>query len=74
MNADLSWDEFRLVKAVSDSRCLGGAAEGATLDRSTFPGRAERRQGKLVAQYAGSDGSEFGAALLPYFPVDCCRS
>ncbi len=35
MNADLSWDEFRLVKAVSDSRSLGGAAEALGLNHST---------------------------------------
>jgi len=35
MNADLSWDEFRLVKAISDSGSLGGAAEILALNHST---------------------------------------
>src|ERR1700674_463563 len=35
MNAELSWDEFRLVKAISDSRSLGGAAGVLGLNHST---------------------------------------
>ncbi|MBV8105597.1 MAG: LysR family transcriptional regulator [Hyphomicrobiales bacterium] len=35
MNAELSWDEFRLVKAISDSGSLGGAAEVLGLNHST---------------------------------------
>ena len=35
MNADLSWDEFRLVKAIADSRSLTGAAEALGLNHST---------------------------------------
>jgi DNA-binding transcriptional LysR family regulator len=35
MNADLNWDDFRLVKAISDSRSLGGAAESLGLNHST---------------------------------------
>ena len=35
MNVDLSWDEFRLVKAISDSGSLGGAAEILGLNHST---------------------------------------
>lgn len=35
MNGDLSWDEFRLVKAISDSGSLGGAAEILGLNHST---------------------------------------
>jgi DNA-binding transcriptional LysR family regulator len=35
MNADLSWDEFRLVKAIADSRSLAGAAERLGLNHST---------------------------------------
>jgi DNA-binding transcriptional LysR family regulator len=35
MNAELSWDEFRLVKAISDSRSLGGAAGLLGLNHST---------------------------------------
>jgi DNA-binding transcriptional LysR family regulator len=35
MSADLSWDEFRLVKAISDSGSLGGAAEILGLNHST---------------------------------------
>jgi DNA-binding transcriptional LysR family regulator len=35
MNVDLSWDEFRLVKAIADSRSLGGAAELLGLNHST---------------------------------------
>ncbi len=35
MNAELSWDEFRLVKAISDSGSLGGAAEILGLNHST---------------------------------------
>ena len=35
MNETLSWDEFRLVKAISDSGSLGGAAEILGLNHST---------------------------------------
>ncbi len=35
MNADLDWDEFRLVKAIADSRSLAGAAERLGLNHST---------------------------------------
>ena len=35
MNAELSWDEFRLVKAISNSRSLAGAAELLGLNHST---------------------------------------
>ncbi len=35
MNAELSWDEFRLVKAIADSRSLTGAAERLGLNHST---------------------------------------
>src|SRR5271166_1920692 len=35
MSADLSWDEFRLVKAIADSRSLTGAAEALGLNHST---------------------------------------
>jgi DNA-binding transcriptional LysR family regulator len=35
MNAQLSWDEFRLVKAIADSRSLAGAAERLRLNHST---------------------------------------
>ena len=45
MSADLSWDEFRLVKAISDSRSLGGAAEVLGLNHSTV----FRRLGALEA-------------------------
>jgi DNA-binding transcriptional LysR family regulator len=36
MNSDLSWDEFRLVKSVADSRSLVGAAEALGLNHSTI--------------------------------------
>src|ERR1700728_1796926 len=35
MNSPLSWDEFRLVKAIADSRSLVGAAEALGLNHST---------------------------------------
>ena len=35
MSAKLSWDEFRLVKAIADSRSLAGAAELLGLNHST---------------------------------------
>jgi DNA-binding transcriptional LysR family regulator len=35
MSAELSWDEFRLVKAIADSRSLAGAAELLGLNHST---------------------------------------
>ncbi len=35
MNAELSWDEFRLVKAIADSGSLTGAAERLGLNHST---------------------------------------
>jgi DNA-binding transcriptional LysR family regulator len=35
MNEELSWDEFRLVKAISDSGSLGGAAQILGLNHST---------------------------------------
>jgi DNA-binding transcriptional LysR family regulator len=35
MNAPLNWDEFRLVKAIADSRSLVGAAEALGLNHST---------------------------------------
>jgi len=36
MNSDLSWDEFRLVKSIADSRSLVGAAEALGLNHSTI--------------------------------------
>ncbi|WP_158816546.1 LysR family transcriptional regulator [Methylocapsa sp. S129] len=36
MNAPLSWDEFRLVKAIADTRSLVGAAEALGLNHSTI--------------------------------------
>jgi DNA-binding transcriptional LysR family regulator len=36
MNEELSWDEFRLVKAISDSGSLGGAADILGLNHSTI--------------------------------------
>ena len=35
MNGTLNWDEFRLVKAIADSRSLVGAAEKLGLNHST---------------------------------------
>jgi len=35
MSSELSWDEFRLVKAIADSRSLAGAAELLRLNHST---------------------------------------
>jgi DNA-binding transcriptional LysR family regulator len=35
MNSPLSWDEFRLVKAIADARSLVGAADGLGLNHST---------------------------------------
>jgi DNA-binding transcriptional LysR family regulator len=35
MPTSMSWDEFRLVKAIADSRSLAGAAEKLTLNHST---------------------------------------
>ena len=36
MNSALSWDEFRLVKAIADARSLVGAADGLGLNHSTI--------------------------------------
>ena len=36
MNSPLSWDEFRLIKAIADARSLVGAAEGLGLNHSTI--------------------------------------
>jgi DNA-binding transcriptional LysR family regulator len=36
MNASLSWDEFRLVKAIADARSLVGAADALGLNHSTI--------------------------------------
>src|ERR1700688_1681102 len=36
MSAPLSWDEFRLVKAIADARSLVGAADGLGLNHSTI--------------------------------------
>jgi DNA-binding transcriptional LysR family regulator len=36
MDAGLSWDEFRLVKAIADARSLSGAAERLGLNHSTI--------------------------------------
>jgi molybdenum-dependent DNA-binding transcriptional regulator ModE len=36
MNSPLSWDEFRLVKAIADARSLVGAADGLGLNHSTI--------------------------------------
>jgi DNA-binding transcriptional LysR family regulator len=36
MNAPLSWDEFRLVKAIADAHSLVGAAEALGLNHSTI--------------------------------------
>ncbi len=35
MASDLNWDEFRLVKAIAESRSLVGAAEMLGLNHST---------------------------------------
>ena len=45
MDAALNWDEFRLVKAIADSRSLAGAAELLGLNHSTI----FRRLGALEA-------------------------
>ncbi|MGD0723251.1 MAG: LysR family transcriptional regulator [Roseiarcus sp.] len=36
MSDSLSWDEFRLVKAIADARSLGGAADALGLNHSTI--------------------------------------
>ena len=49
MDAALSWDEFRLVKAIADSRSLAGAAAALGLNHSTV----FRRLGALEAAVGG---------------------
>jgi DNA-binding transcriptional LysR family regulator len=49
MDTALSWDEFRLVKAIADSRSLSGAASALGLNHSTV----FRRLGALEAAVGG---------------------
>jgi DNA-binding transcriptional LysR family regulator len=50
MNSPLSWDEFRLVKAIADSRSLVGAAEALGLNHSTVFRRLGAIEATLGAQ------------------------
>src|SRR5579863_9065139 len=50
MNSPLNWDEFRLVKAVADSRSLVGAAESLGLNHSTVFRRLGSIETTLGAQ------------------------
>lgn len=50
MNAPLNWDEFRLVKAIADSRSLVGAAESLGLNHSTVFRRLGAIEATLGAQ------------------------
>ena len=50
MNSPLSWDEFRLVKAIADSRSLVGAAELLGLNHSTVFRRLGAIETTLGAQ------------------------
>jgi DNA-binding transcriptional LysR family regulator len=50
MNSPLSWDEFRLVKAIADSRSLVGAAESLGLNHSTVFRRLGAIEATLGAQ------------------------
>jgi DNA-binding transcriptional LysR family regulator len=58
MDAELSWDEFRLVKAIADSRSLAGAAALLGLNHSTV----FRRLGALEARVGAPlfERSRFG--------------
>ncbi|HLH51620.1 MAG TPA: LysR family transcriptional regulator [Roseiarcus sp.] len=50
MNSPLNWDEFRLVKAIADSRSLVGAAESLGLNHSTVFRRLGAIEAALGAQ------------------------
>ena len=50
MNSPLNWDEFRLVKAIADSRSLVGAAETLGLNHSTVFRRLGAIEATLGAQ------------------------
>jgi len=50
MSAKLSWDEFRLVKAIADSRSLAGAAELLSLNHSTVFRRLAALETAIGAQ------------------------
>src|SRR5271166_2116951 len=62
MNADLDWDEFRLVKAIADSRSLAGAAERLGLNHSTVFRR-------LAALEAGVGARLFERSRAGYEPT-----
>ena len=60
MNPDLSWDEFRLVKAIADARSLVGAAERLGLNHSTVfrrLARSRRRSARACSSGPGPDTS-----------------
>jgi DNA-binding transcriptional LysR family regulator len=50
MNSPLNWDEFRLIKAIADSRSLVGAAEALGLNHSTVFRRLGAIEATLGAQ------------------------
>ena len=52
MSAELSWDEFRLVKAIADSRSLTGAAERLGLNHSTVFRRLATLENRLAPAFS----------------------
>jgi DNA-binding transcriptional LysR family regulator len=47
MAAAISWDDFRLVKAIADARSLVGAADSLSLNHSTVFRRLGALEGQL---------------------------
>jgi DNA-binding transcriptional LysR family regulator len=69
MSEDLSWDEFRLVKAISDSRSLGGAARRLGLNHSTVFRRLAAIEAAVGARLfersrAGYEPTEAGSEMV----------
>src|SRR5664279_388089 len=68
MSSELSWDEFRLVKAIADSRSLTGAAERLGLNHSTVFRRLaalEKSVGALLFERSrtGYDATPAGSEM-----------
>lgn len=76
--ADLSWDDFRLVKAIADARSLAGAATRLGINASTVfrrLGDAEKRLGARLFErhrsgYALTPAGEEMTALATRFEED----
>ena len=59
----LSWDDFRYVKAIADTRSLGGAAQQLSVNHSTVFRRLAQIEGQLGSRLF--ERSRGGYALTP---------